>query len=72
MKYVDVKNRILHKLSPCDEKDTNRYRILTENCFYNVAANLVGGNFLTGLLIYLKASTVQIGLVNVIDRKSVV
>lgn len=66
MKYVDVKNRILHKLSPCDEKETNRYRILTENCFYNVAANLVGGNFLTGLLIYLKASTVQIGLVNVI------
>lgn len=66
MKYVDVKNRILNRARPCDEKEANRYRILTENCFYNIAANLVGGNFLTGLLIYLEASTVQIGMVNVI------
>lgn len=66
MKYVDAKNWIQSRVSPRDEKEANRYRILTENCFYNIAANLVGGNFLTGLLIYLKASTVQIGLVNVI------
>lgn len=67
-------NPILSKLNnltynirhPYDEKEGNRHKILVESCFNNVAANLVGGNFLTGLLIYLNANNFELGIINVI------
>jgi len=51
---------------PFDEKEGNRHKIIAEGCLNSVAANLVGGNFLTGLLIYLNASNFELGIINVI------
>ena len=51
---------------PFDEKEGNRHKIITANCLNSVAANMVGGNFLTGLLIYLNASNFELGIINVI------
>jgi len=49
-----------------DEATRTQRTIITENAMNNVAANLAGGNFFTGLLLFLNASTIQIGLVNII------
>ncbi len=51
---------------PYSEKEGNRYKIMAENASYNVAVNLVGGNFFTGLLIYLNANNLELGIVNII------
>ena len=49
-----------------DELARGRATIITENCFNSVQANLVGGNFFTGLLLLLNVETVQLGLINII------
>ena len=49
-----------------DELGRNRMLIITENSFNSIQANLVGGNFFTGLLLLLNVETVQLGLVNII------
>ena len=54
------------QIAEMDEMDRSRANLLTYCCFANVVANLIGGSFLTGLLLYLDASTVQLGLVNII------
>ncbi len=49
-----------------DELAPNRDKILAEHSFYTSANFIVGSNILTGLLLYLDATTVEIGLVNII------
>lgn len=61
-----IRCRIKIRMESYDEMALNRGKILTENCFNNVTANLVGGNFITGLLLYFHASTMQIGMLNII------
>jgi len=61
-----LRQRFESKMSTYDEMARNRGNILTENCFNNVTANLVGGNFFTGLLLCLDATTVEIGMLNII------
>ena len=63
-----MRQRFESKMSTYDEMARNRGKILTENCFNNVVANLVGGNFLTGLLLLLNATTVEIGMVSIIAQ----
>ena len=63
---IRFRDKIFGRFQGYDELAKNRFHILTENCFNNVTANLVGGSFLTGLLLNLNAGTVQIGLINML------
>ncbi len=52
---------------PGDENSRNRACHLTDNCTYNVQANLAGGNFYTGLLLLLGADDGFVGLMNMLN-----
>ena len=64
--FSRIRLRIQSKMSTYDEMARNRGKILTENCCANVVNNLVGGNFLTGLLLLMDATTVEIGMISII------
>ena len=64
--WKDARHSLLLRLTPEDELARNRAYIIGENCANSVVSNLIGGNFLTGLLLLLNASTVQLGLVNIL------
>lgn len=53
-------------LVPGDESNASRKAILIHNLSANVVANLIGGNFFTGLLIILKADDAFVGLVTIL------
>ncbi len=61
-----LKRRLRDRLTGEDELAQNRALIIAENCANSIQANLVGGNFFTGLFLLLDATTVQIGLVNIV------
>ncbi len=61
-----LRHKIHDRMTSGDEMYRNRALIIAENCINSVQANLVGGNFFTGLLLLLNANTLQIGLVNIL------
>lgn len=49
-----------------DESNASRRALVLHNISANVVANLIGGNFFTGLLIVLQADDAFIGLINIL------
>ncbi|NMA08071.1 MAG: MFS transporter [Clostridiales bacterium] len=68
--WAKIKYNIRLRLMPEDELAKNRAMIIAENCANSIQANLVGGNFFTGLFLLLNATTVQIGLINILTYVS--
>ena len=64
--FRGLRRKLRDRMASGDELAHNRALILAENCTNSVQANLVGGNFFTGLLLLLNASTLQIGMVNIL------
>lgn len=60
-------DRMREKFHPDDEMTRSRANLIAFGCTSSVVANLIGGSFLTGMLLYLDATTVQIGLVNILS-----
>lgn len=64
--FTELRQRLREFGSAGDEMAVTRGKIIMENAANGIAANLAGGSFFTGLLLFLNASTIQIGLVNII------
>ena len=53
--FRGLRRKLRDRMASGDELAHNRALILAENCTNSVQANLVGGNFFTGLLLLLNA-----------------
>lgn len=61
-----IQDAIYNIKHPYNELEENRYKILAANNLNSIATTLVGGNFFTGLLIYLNANSFEIGIISII------
>lgn len=67
-RIVNTANRLKCKLSQSDEMARSRLNLIAFGCISGVVANLIGGTFFTGMLLYLNASNFQIGMVNILTN----
>lgn len=71
--YQDMSKRMLHSVGKIvhegwfvqgdEQSNASRRALLTHNVTANLIANLIGGNFLTGLMILMQADDAFIGLI---------
>ena len=69
----DMSKRMLHSLGKIvhdgwfvegdEQSNTSRRALLKHNAMANIIANLIGGNFLTGLLLLMQADDAFIGII---------
>ena len=66
MQFFSKISDLIHKVFFSDELSENRKNIIVEQLFASTSNSFVGGNFFTGLLVWLNISDVMIGNISMI------